>query len=724
MTLLLQERWRTGDLTGEQKPQMTVRIRKGFWYADYGDSVRIDGGGPIFPPGLIWEGRNHSPWQGFWQPNGPWITLPNVEVAKYTTSAQTKGYSTATVIMDTIAFVNTEGEAGLFHEIVRGYYSPMRGVTVSTRPNLWASTGWRDILNGGWQIELWEGYGPDDDPSVTPLPNAADTFTWDADAGHWVLDSEGGGNHSCLPPDAAIKRTWTGLVVDCDLESSPDKATLTCQDFGLLLTDCRMMGTNKAFECRAPTTFADRRATMGVKPIYGNPKASSGTIATDPATGVNWTSEPYADPDTITWVEIELTKGYYTDFYVAPAFNGMEMWVSLKIGPGGGTQDRVHPFPEGWVDATLGNVPGGPPFIEHSARTSTAGASWSLGGHGWDVPDHTILRLSFRSTAKSHTGDGYVAGVNAFVAYWYGSDPLNPPGGQLGVNAKGWMLTDDAADVVRFIIMWCGFKEWHVEDFGWRLQNPMVFGEDKFRQDVIDEMLAQGDFEWYLKAPTDDDRSIGVPVFEHQAITHPINDVLVEIRDTDMTETMQVKWDLTNLPWVIRFRGNVNPNGQTLGQDLVTRFMATYYPPWSGCDPAKNAVQVKHDAQLGRIAGIRRHMTETIGATTTLALNSDAECMFAAILAAIQYAVAMCTGSVQIAGLPVFRLNEHVSVVDEGTGINSRMWIREIQSEHVMGEKGHWHWTLSGSFTDIEDFDYLDADYKFAWIEYQWQRAV
>lgn len=710
---LLKSRWKSRNLTGEAKHQLVVRVRRGFMDHGYFDTARLDNGSPIYPP-LIWEGHNHSPWQAKWVVEGPWITIPNVQSSKWLRDFTAKGSSTLTVVVDNIAFHENTGVSGIYHTIQRGYFSPMRGSKVFSRPDLWATNSWHDVLNGGYQIEIWEGYGPDGDASVTPLATPV--------AG------------TCAPAGAAISRTWTGIIEDCEMESHPDHITITARDFAIYLTDQRLLGWNKAREIRAPITFADRRWTQGERKEYGSAKVSSGAVASGDATGAVWTSNGQVASATTQWVEIHLPAGYYTDFFLAPSVDGMEMWVSLNVGAGGGVMDHTHPISAGWLDlssgATVPGAAGGEVFIRHMGNVNeNPSRRWGL-GHGFDLPAGSILRLSFNKLQHLDPGkvpDGpaanlYYAGTDAFYTFRYGTNPSNPPGAQ--VNAKHWILVEDAAEVVRMIFIWAGFKEWHVEDFGWTIARPMQFGQDKFMMDVIDEILKQGNFVFYMTAPSNDDMSLGIPHLEHQTATNSPKAGMLELRDADMAEAATVKWDVSNLPYVMRYRGEINPNGHLgMGQDLVRRFMAVYFPPWSGQDYAKLNGKPTSIQDAPRLAGLRRHFYETLGVQTTIGLQSDQECMFACLLAAVQYALQMCTGEVTIPGYPGVELNQQISVIDEGTGINSRMWVAAIQSDHIMGEKGSWKMKIGGSYIDTEDMYMLAGDYVWAYLKYLKTRA-
>jgi hypothetical protein len=697
----LLDAWRSRKLVGQNTHSCIVRVRKGHMEHGYLDERMLHtewgSNAPIFPP-LIWQGQNHSCWKGTWIVDGDWITLPNIESVNWTKDFSSKGGATATIVMDNVAFTDTEGVAGLYHEINRGYFSPTKGVQVLSRPKLWGSQPptWNNVLNGGYQIEVWEGYGSGED--VQP-----------------------GGSQAV--------RTFVGLIDDCELESHPDKITITTRDYNVLLTDQRIMGWNIAREIKTPLTFADRRWVMGETKEFGRPGVSSGRVKVSGQQGISWVSAPQADKQSVQWIEVHLPAGHYEDVFLAPEFAGLEVWFALYVNTPASYNDSVT-LPEGWVDYGYGNVPGTDiPFIRHMGSIPQYARRWQLGTKsgeegspsGFDFANGTVLRVYFRNL---HRIPGfprdrpYGVQLNAFYTFKFGKNPLKPPGAQ--VNAKHWILVNDAADVIRMLLIWAGFPEWHVEDFGWSLAHPMQFSEDKFFMDVVDDILKQGNFVYYMAAPTNNDMSIGVPHFEQQRATSRPAPSMIEVKDTDMLEAATVKWDLSNLPYVIRYRGEVSDQGATLFMDLVKRWMGTYFPPWSGEHYFKlgdvyTGTAFGFHTPLDRVAGVRRHFTQTLGQGTTVGLQSNEECLFACVLAAVQYCLQMVTGEIQIPGLPGFELNEQVSVIEGADGVNSRMWIAAIESDHTLGPQGKWTMKLSGSYIDVQDMYMIASDYLVAY---------
>jgi hypothetical protein len=1288
-------RWLTGELVGDAKHALVVRVRPGYVKRDYVSTHRLDTGEELLMQTIVASEHQYPPWVGTWTPVGPWRTLPHIQNSKWGRSFDQNGSSTLTVLMDNLVFQNEEGIAGIFHDIKRGYFSPSRGVVLASRPSLWDDTGWTNALNGGYQIEIWEGYGQGDE--VTPLPEP-DPVT-----------------NSCAPPGGAISRTWTGVIEQVDLTSHPDHITLTARDFGVLFTDQRLQGDNKASEIVAPTTFADQSHSMGIRPtgprptmespFYlqwiddftenhlgqylqatgeitftgdpgggivvgphaatlkpnvwmqggliillnndlptdhgyiinlpgafrydttagggpfgqvldgdGNPvglvdgmrdylyynhdtgllsmgvgetdaktgalvwrdfvqctpldhavqpvftlrpgayrllQAMSDTpvrlpndtfgsaeaphavtpdsialssayegasaktyddtelwvagLQTDPAdhqhidvtfgrawpvpaqwaegasaalnqqaieeglnenidvavgpaplrdvgtlsaplhpqlallaggnadgvtfllgqtvkrlpvdgltsalaigdtvrvvnagdftsgfqdlpadsqvftvnapavVGAKWihvtpvaatdswgpgdpilpggilTELPMAAPPAVAtgravlvtdptgeWKQVFIARkknntgagiginrtvpiyafpagstvslvayapahtgiGQFRLFTMTPLFSGCEMWVSLHLNGPGMTMDG-KPMPEGWVDLNRGRTPDGVPAMLHSVLgfDTTGPLTFDLGhvfdtGNVWKLRDDgstdgmylttdavpgVTLRLTFSSLQTGHpkmppsTRYMSTADYNALKAAltpghytvalqdiglfgFYPWDPgeadpvatittdlpvaphivsrlpttaLNkevPSGAQIGVsaplgeqvfgdqlapvmswqfvvrntapvgathidvvpvmlpadeghwkynnatqrqewvqtqagvhvgsggpvtlletfltsppasltsgcgslaeidsypddagvagavNAVHWVMVNDASEVVEVLLKWAGFKEWNLQWFGWSLVNPMQYGSDKFFIDIINDILSQGNFVFFMDGPTDNDASIGVPCFVQQSATAAPSDT-IEVTDQDLLETVEVKWDLSSLPYVLRYRGNPVPEGeqgQTYEEDLVATFAATYYPPWAGDDYVPLNGKPPPNPPLRRTAGVVRHFTQTVGVNVPIGMNSNEQCLFACLLAAMQYAIAMATGQVQVPGLDAFTLNQQISVVDEADGINSRMWLASVESDHSTGTNGKWVMILGGSYLDTEDMELLLDDYTYA----------
>jgi hypothetical protein len=214
---------------------------------------------------------------------------------------------------------------------------------------------------------------------------------------------------------------------------------------------------------------------------------------------------------------------------------------------------------------------------------------------------------------------------------------------------------------------------------------------------------------------------------------------VLELRDTDMLEALDMKVDLSNLPIRIRYRGVIKPNvGVTAGQDLSKRVEAVYFPPWSGeyyvpvggdeFGSVGGAVEFGWPTPfVRRTAGISRWFTETMANDLPVGLTTWDECLYAAILAAMQYALGMRVGQFQMPGLSRLKLNDLISVVEEATATNSRLWITSIESEHINGgadTQGRWTMTITGSMIDFRDMAALIFDLNWTWKATQRNRSA
>lgn len=264
--------------------------------------------------------------------------------------------------------------------------------------------------------------------------------------------------------------------------------------------------------------------------------------------------------------------------------------------------------------------------------------------------------------------------------------------------AKHWLLVDDAMQVAKAVFMWAGFHEWKTEDFGFSLNKELQWDMSKFLIDILEGIQAQADWLFYMESPSAFAQSLGVPCFSHnRASDPPSRKPSLEVRESDLLESVKAKINLAELPWEIIYRGNVDKHGTTFGNDLVKRYSASYFPPWSGAGPLIT--------ESGRTSGVRRQAL-----VIDPNLESDEECMFAAILAAQQYALEAYTAEFQISGYPGIELNQQVSVVDKTTAVNSRVWTSSIQSEHTTGPNGSWKMTVGGALLDGIDMQQLRSD--------------
>jgi hypothetical protein len=265
-----------------------------------------------------------------------------------------------------------------------------------------------------------------------------------------------------------------------------------------------------------------------------------------------------------------------------------------------------------------------------------------------------------------------------------------------------WVLIDDLAGMVKTVFMWGGFKEWKVENLGWSLVFPMSWTMEKFFIDMLEDATKEANWLVYEESPSSRAATIGVACFKHNTSTDkaPVSGMW-EFRDQDMLEAVKPKYDLSILPFIIRSRGAVTKNGYSAPGELIKRCQGLYYPPWSGAAEHYG----EPIAESGRVAGIRRH-----DYMVNMLYLTEEQCKYAAVLSAQRYALESATCDFQIAGFPGVELNTQVSVVSNVTGVNSRVWVSEIQSEKTVGKGAEWKMTIAGSLLDTVDLQFIAKD--------------
>lgn len=652
-------RWKSARQVGAAKPSLRVTVTRGLIDKHYAPFTKLDGSREPMP--TIVKGNNAKPWQGFWRATGEPIEVPNVLSVKQTRALQQKGTGTATIEVENIIYKAIVGAGGTFHAILRGYLSPWLGLKLLARARIpsWVENEWFEVLDGGYRVDVYEGYG---DQQV---------------------------------------HTFCGFIENSDFETTPDRITITARDPGVLFTDQRVMGWNKAPEIRAPLQIADRERTLGVKPVSFGAKASSTASGRHAASVVSrgnrtpWVSAGHPDSTGVEWIEVSLPPGYYEKFYTVTPYAGQSMWVSVHATKG----SKFDGAPvEGWIGELVTPGEGSVAALRKWGSTSASGATRGFGGSLQLAPGSkmriTLSHLPYRSEWHDHR-----AGMTRLAAFLFGTDPQHPLNGDPGVSAKHWLLVDDLADIARQVFMWMGFHEWDIENLGSSINLPLGFTMDKFFIDIINYIEEQADWLFYMEQPSSNGASIGVPCFRHSRASDPPSPNMVEVRDTDLLESAKVTIDLSNLPYIIRYRGAVAQDGTTFDEEQIKRYNGTYFPPWSGAGP--------FETEPGRTSGVRRHEF-----TRNNLLQSDEECLFAAILAAKQYALQAFTAEIQISGYPGIELNQQISVVDKTTALNSRLWVTSIQTEHTTGPQGAYKMTVGGSLLDGMDMDQLNTDLK------------
>lgn len=665
-------RWRSGQHVGEAAPNCLVKIRKVRFIRRYtpwagpGVGAKFPGlDGPPWTPTLSsYDGSPLDP--------DDYVVVPGVLEVGLQQDFELKGTTTATITVENIAYESKMG--GLYHLIDRGRLAPWRGVRPDGAPAAFdQAPEWYQRLLPNVQVTVWQFYG-DEGP-----------------------------------------KTFTGLVNTVDMTSRPDRIVLTARDFGQTLTDSKLFMQNKDPRIRDPVIFADRRWADNTVEVTGAPRASSyhpshpPRFAVDEERKTAWRSQRRPSRDDTEWIAVKVPRGRYESLVVRPEWSNMEVFVGVYARPGpGGAHfvDGQRIEGEGWVDLGRGTVPGasdgGWPYIRH-IRNSEAKEMTIPFRSVLQLGEGSQVRVGFRRLHKV-SPSRYQAGVTKLA-------PVKR-NVQEEAREKHWVLVDDAADVVRTVLRWSGFKEWDVEQTGVRIKQKTTIARNQSYMDIIDQMCELTGFVFFMQEPTEEDASIGIPTFRRNGAITAHNSV-ARVTDGDLLTGIQVKTSDEPLPTIIRVRGKraaldrSDPfaGGRVLSGDRTRRIMAVYRPPWHHV-----VLQEVQNPDTARLASILRHVNVTRNELKTLE-----ECYEACYLIALQAALESTTGVVQIPANPKFGIDDQVMLVDRGTGINTRMWIAQRSSTMTLGEGAKWEMTLGGALIDTPDIQQLIADLDAPW---------
>lgn len=244
-----------------------------------------------------------------------------------------------------------------------------------------------------------------------------------------------------------------------------------------------------------------------------------------------------------------------------------------------------------------------------------------------------------------------------------------------------WVIIDDAVDIVKCVLRWAGFKQWEIEDSGVGLSVPVVRDKTMTYMDVINAVKEQLGYVFLMGEPTEDDLSIGVPIFRRASVLIPQRSKPVSIRDKHMLTDLKPQHDNKDDRHIIRVRGKVNNKlgmminqgiGSTAAQDTFKRITFVYFPPWAW-----------------RMAGVLKALTYyNVGDNGVLGFQTERECAVACLLIAVQIGLARDTATLQTAGHPGIGLDSFAFVTDEGTGVASRLYVSNRKSTMSIGGDG------------------------------------
>jgi hypothetical protein len=663
----LPAKWISGEHIGDARPVQRVRLRRGVMDRHYAPFQKL-GGGSMGKFGFIQDGKHGAaPWHAFWRNTGDWIDLPNVQSVEINQGFDGNGIATATIVIENVIAKAYAGLAGTYHAIKRGYLSPLLGFAVMQRTQLradWSSEAneWLNVLNGGYRVLIEQGYGDD------------------------------------------LEKSFTGLIDDTDIDVNPDTITITCRDYGQMFTDQRVFGWNKAREIRPPVIFCDRLKADKTKLVGSSARASSrhpgypASAVLQKGTDRQWMSSGHSDGTTTEWCEVTLPAGRYTSFYMKLWASQARVYLSVKVKNG---KVNGQDVPDGWIDVGKGSV-GGVPYIRRWGKIvfGPTGSERDLGVEV--VADSVTIRLSFQAyplwerTGEYHVGLARLGGFRRKR--------------KKEAKQKHWILVDDANDVVKWACMWAGFHEWEIEPAGARLAKTLVFHQSNFLIDLIERVKEQGQFVFHMRPPSEHEDSIGVPRFGYAKATEDAP-AIAQVTDRDILTDVQPKWSKENLSYIIRVRGKAvsegQPGGVPLGEDRTHRIQGVYLPPWSGAHHDVISGQYDHGPSFtDRLAGLRKHRV-----IYDEGVKTEKDAMKLAILAAIQECLASYTATIEVPGNPYLVLDENLSVIDKGSGVNSRLWVANVHSTFTDGTETRWTTTCSGALIDTPDMQVLRDDY-------------
>lgn len=657
---------------GPAAPVCMVRVRTGRFVRGY--LPWDQGQNPL--TATIGTSDPTLPWQATWTALTPWVTVPNIIGVDLTQNYGQKGVRSAVIHVENIVYAALAAAGGgTYHQRKRGYLSPLRGFD-SGRPPLVDEDGtpvtqnaWYEILKKDSQIDVWEGYGTE------------------------------------------MARTFTGLIDDCDLTSHPDHLTITARDFGKPLTEEHLFGWNKDPRLPDPITFIDRSQAMNLHPSAYNSDTSSdvndnhtGDMAIDGDSTTYWESDIHTIQDFTEWISFEVKEGTYQQYMLHPKWGSSDMYVSVKPTALANGQPPTRTVSGvtttltagAWVDVGSGIVPGangGVPWLVHDVNVTTVATKrWLDAAHAsFTMGDGSTIRLSFRTSAQVGEPGDYGIGVTTVYGY---RQQLLPE-----ALAQNWILVDDISDVVKVILRWAGFKEWEVESAGATLPKRLIFNFNESYMDVIDRMIEGIGFVFYMKAPTTDDGSIGIPVWRYPRAVSLSQVPVAHIEDRMLLNAIDIKTTDEALATVIRVQGKGVTSGGVSLNGAAQRITYTFYPPWSSVG----------NGTPNRIAGIDKQVIRVDDLYTSLD-----DCRFAAYAIALREALASIQATIQFPGYPVFELDEQAELLDLGTGVSTRLAVDGVVSvfragDSVGGEAAIYAMTVTGPLLDTEDISQMVA---------------
>jgi hypothetical protein len=435
-------------------------------------------------------------------------------------------------------------------------------------------------------------------------------------------------------------------------------------------------------------------------------------LVLDTGKDTRWTSHDHTIPNFTEYVEIHLPQARYTGFRINVPSPNVTMYISVfarnrrRKKKGGGYEYRPSQMdgvdiPEGFINIPEsqggGQVPGGHGGHAYMRRIENVGPhpkgvqeAFKIhpDGKALDLGYNSVLRVSFRELHQTSPGTFRVS-VRTLKANTKSGvpQPPKPP------KEPKRIEVNDISDIVRVVLRWAGFEEWEIENTGAKLSGDWVFNRQTFFIDIIKKVQEVTGFVFFMKPPTNNDRSIGVPVFRSSWLLRDDIPDLALVTQDDLLTGVQGKITDEPLASIIYVRGAPDQKGKTYLADRTKRLQAKYVPTWWR----------KHN----RLGGVLRHVVHTEDR-----LTDQKSVDVYARLWALRMALEGATATAAVPGTPEFDLDDQIGLADNIAGLTTRLYVAQRNLEFTTGENGSWKLTLGGALLDTPDIVETKADLR------------
>lgn len=707
---LFRQRWLSRNHVGAAKPHIRMEIRHGHlkrrWHTREED------------PAITRHGQvAHSTrwWYADWIVDTDWEDVPGVKNVRLEQSFDNKGVKAATINLDNTVLQEHGSGLGLYHTIERGFYSPLKGYVFpgsliqSPRPHIpGVETNANFMKLPNAQVRVWMGYGED-----------------------------------------AMEVTFLGLIDDIDIGTQGQAIQVIARDFGGVMVDQNVFGWAKDRAADDPITFMPKDMHEKVTRVGNNPRASSH----EPGHSAHynlfredhhnpWWSDDNPIPVDNEWIQIHVKPGFYKGLYIVGDFDDQKFYVGVYCRPrdrGKGnygtcawhpdTGEIVHLTDDHlqvrnhWTGKDGKVVPTGWLNLHQNARIMPMTLThdnpndheWAIFKGPWSSKKGKGIHLDFGgkillgndsvfrvgiTPLPFHKGHRYRDGRQIFRAGVRKLQAERVTEVDKSIKkGENHIPIGDVSEIAETIFRWAGFKEWEVEGCGVDLQHNYIVGKDKKFMDIMDDLQAQTGWVFFMAEPSDNgEASIGRPIFRQNRVFEQTLDHQEQVTDKDLLEDMKVKFANADERSIIRVAGKAlspKKGGQRLSNGGIYRALYAYIPPW---------------ARDFRMAGVIKPLTHYDEKVTTID-----ECRMGCYLIALQIILAKITAIADLSGTPGISLDSYISIIDEASGINSRMYVANAVQEFTAGTDAKYTLSLGGSIPDTPDMKTLLNEF-WAWV--------